>query len=49
MVYYNKTLIPCHKLTKEGALKYHLLLEKKADEILYRHQHPFKWFFEKMT
>ena len=49
MVYYEKTYVPCHDLTKEGEVAYRKFLERKADEILFRHQHPFRWFWGKIV
>ena len=41
----DKDLKPLHELTEEGKQAYSDFLEKKADEILFKHQHPFKWLF----
>ena len=49
MVYNSKTYQICHKLTKKGEVAYRKMLEKAADEILFKHQHPFKWFFQKIN
>ena len=48
MAYDEKTLQPLHALTERGVEEYHRLLERKADEILYRHSHPVKYFFRKI-
>lgn len=46
MVYDKKTLQVYHKLTKQGEEAYRELLEKEADKILFKHQHPFLNFLE---
>lgn len=43
MVYETDTLRPLHGLTPEGETLWREFLEKKADEILYRHEHPVKY------
>ena len=37
-----------HGLTPEGEAEYRKMLEEKADEILFRHQHPVRWFLLKI-
>ena len=44
---YDEDLRPCHGLSKEGKASYEKMLERKADEILFKHEHPFKWFVQK--
>lgn len=39
----DEKLRPLHELTEDGKRKYIDLLEKTADEILFKHQHPLKW------
>ena len=39
----DEELKPLHELTEEGKKNYSDLLEKGADEILFKHQHPLKW------
>lgn len=39
----DEELRPLHQLTKLGDENYKKFLEEKADEILFRHFHPFKW------
>lgn len=39
----DKDLKPMHQLTELGEQRYHVLLEAIADDILMKHQHPFKW------
>lgn len=39
----DKELRPLHPLTKRGIDVYHHYLEAVADEILFKHAHPFKW------
>lgn len=43
----DKNLKPLHQLSKQGEEAYNHFLEVKADEILFKHQHPFKWAVEK--
>lgn len=45
----DKDLKPLHKLTEVGEEHYKKFLEEKADEILFKHQHPFKWFMQKIA
>lgn len=40
----DEELRPLHRLTERGKYAYSKLLEEKADEILFKHNHPFKWF-----
>lgn len=40
---YDEDLRPCHRLSKEGKASYEKMLERKADEILFKHEHPIKW------
>ena len=49
MVYDAKTFEILHGLTNEGEENYHKMLEEKADEILFKHQHPFKWMLIKIS
>lgn len=37
-----------HPLTKQGEDAYHLFLEKTADDILFKHEHPVKWTWQKV-
>ncbi len=48
MVYDSKTYVCLHKLTDKGKENYEAMLEAAADEILFRHQHPFRWMLQKM-
>lgn len=43
MAYDTHTLEVLHALTPEGKEYYHQMLEQKADEILFKHEHPLKW------
>lgn len=43
MVYETDTLRLLHELTPEGETLWREFLEKKADEILYMHEHPVKY------
>lgn len=45
MVYDTKTLEPLHGLTEQGIISYQMLLGRKADEILFRHKHPIRYWF----
>lgn len=45
MVYEDDTLKPCHKLSKQGVESYRKMLEDKGTEILFRHFHPFRFWF----
>jgi len=49
MAYDSDTLEVLHSLTPEGEEHYHKMLEEKADEILFKHQHPFRWLARKMS
>ena len=49
MVYDTKTLEPCHALTKQGENEYRLMLELKADEILFRAKHPIKYWWHRIS
>lgn len=44
----DEELRPLHSLTKKGEEDYRKLLEQIADEILFKHQHPFKWLWQKI-
>lgn len=37
-----------HKLTEEGEEAYRQMLEKEADKILYKNEHPILYFFNKI-
>ena len=43
----DKELRPLHQLTRIGEQNYRKMLEAEADEILFKHQHPFKWAIQK--
>ena len=49
MVYETKTMDPCHGLTQEGADMYRLMLELKADEILFKAKHPIRYWFQRLS
>ena len=49
MVYDAKTFRVLHGLTPRGRDAYHKMLEDEADEILFKHQHPFRWFAGKIA
>ena len=44
----DEDLCPLHRLTKKGEEQYHQYLETVADEILFKHDHPVRWFIEKL-
>ena len=44
----DKDLKPLHKLSRSGEEQYREMLEKEADEILFKHKHPFKWAMQKV-
>lgn len=48
MVIDNKELKPLHELTEEGKRNYQKFLEDRADEIIYKSEHPFKYLFGKI-
>jgi len=43
----DEDLKPMHTLSEYGKDKYRDYLEKKADEILFKHEHPLKWIASK--
>lgn len=45
---YDEDLKPCHELSIEGKASYEKMLERKADEILFKHKHPIRWFAQKI-
>ena len=47
MAYDTNTLELLHALSDKGEEEYHLLLELKADEILFKSKHPFKYWFRR--
>lgn len=44
----DEELRPCHQLTKQGEEQYRIFLEQEADEILFKHEHPFRWMILKI-
>ena len=44
----DKELRPLHQLSKQGEEAYKKFLEDEADEILFKHAHPFKWIITKV-
>ena len=48
MVYDSETLEVLHGLTEQGETEYRKMLEAAADDILYRSEHPFRWFAERV-
>lgn len=48
MAYDTKTLEVLHRLTSQGQEHYQKMLEEKADEILFKHEHPIKWIMLKV-
>ena len=43
----DKKLNPLHPLTELGREHYQQMLERAADEIIFKHKHPLKWIFLK--
>ena len=48
MAYMSDTLEPAHGLTELGEQAYRQMLEFKADEILFRAKHPFKYWTQRL-
>lgn len=48
MVYSNDTLETCHELTELGINAYSLILQMKADEILFKAKHPIKYWVQRL-
>ena len=48
MVYDSKTFQNLHQLTDIGLENYRDMLEKEADRILFKHEHPFKYWWQKL-
>ncbi len=48
MAYDTITGQPYHSLTKEGEEAYRLMLELKADEILFKSKHPVKYWLQRL-
>ena len=48
MVYDSDTFKALHPLTEAGEISYRKILEQRADEILFKSQHPFKWAISKI-
>ena len=48
MVYDSETNKPLHKMTEEGEDAYRLMLELKADEILFKAKHPVKYWIQRI-
>lgn len=48
MVYDSDTFKALHTLTEAGEISYRNILEQRADEILFKNQHPFKWAISKI-
>ena len=49
MAYDSETHEPLHPLTPEGEEAYRLMLELKADEILFKSKHPFKYWIQRLV
>lgn len=47
MVYDSKTLEPLHEMTPDAEEAYRLMLELKADEILFKAKHPVKYWIQR--
>lgn len=48
MVYDTNSLKPCHDLTSDGWMSYFAMLERKADEILFKRKHPIKYWWQRL-
>ena len=48
MVFDNETFRVLHKLTEEGEEAYKDMLEKEADRILYKKEHPILYIIDKI-
>lgn len=48
MVYDSDTFKALHMLTEAGEISYRKILEQRADEILFKNRHPFKWAISKI-
>jgi len=46
MVYYTKTLVVLHGLTPRGEEEYRKFLEDEGTRILYKAQHPIRYYSE---
>jgi len=46
MAYDTETLKALHPLTDAGKAAYEKMLQDKADEILFKDEHPFKYVFD---
>ena len=44
----DKNLNPLHPLTGIGRERYQQMLERAADEIIFKHKHPLKWIVLKI-
>lgn len=49
MAFDKDTLEILHNLTKEGQERYQDMLEKKADEIIFKSKHPLKWAMQELS
>lgn len=48
MVFEENTLRILHPLTEEGKIHYEEFLKQRADEILFKNDHPFIFLFDKI-
>ena len=49
MTYQDDPLRLCHEMTAQHMHFWHELLEEKADEIIFKSQHPVRYFFKKLA
>lgn len=49
MAYETDTLELAHALSEKGEEEYRLLLELRADEILFKAKHPFKYWIQRLV
>ena len=48
MVFEENTLRVLHPLTEEGKIRYQKYLEQKADEILFKNEHPLIYLYKQI-
>lgn len=48
MVFEENTLKILHPLTEEGKIRYQKYLEQKADEILFKNEHPLIYLYKQI-
>lgn len=48
MVFEENTLRILHQLTEEGKIRYQKYLEQKADEIIFKNEHPLIYLYKQI-